>query len=252
MVRFQKTAGLTALSIALMAVTTVSCGGPSSPDRDRGLALVYRGAAACPGCAETIAQRLETTFPDTTVAFIGEDEEYPLEASSLTVASLYVQPGGGDDVAAAADSIPGDYIEDLEQYVSAGGNYLGVCMGAYLAGPVAFGLIDDDIDGEVGRRDFDVTDSRETFVDVSWNGVHRQTFFQEGAVLPEPSDSDAVFARYANSDVAAAGYSHGSGSVGLIGPHPEADETWTQSSDIADPDGDDWDHVVAFIDPLLP
>ena len=88
-------------------------------------------------------------------------------------------------------------------------------------------------------------------VDVAWEGHHRQTSFQEGAVLPPPEDRADVFARYGNGDIAAARYDHGDGMAGLVGPHPEADQTWLDEAGIADPDGDDWNYAVPFVAALL-
>ncbi|WP_025776679.1 hypothetical protein [Brevibacterium sp. VCM10] len=88
-------------------------------------------------------------------------------------------------------------------------------------------------------------------VDVAWEGHHRQTFFQEGAGLPPPEDRADVFARYGNGDIAAARYDHGDGMAGLIGPHAEADQTWLDEAGFADPDGDDWNYAVPFVEALL-
>lgn len=90
-----------------------------------------------------------------------------------------------------------------------------------------------------------------TVVDVAWEGHHRQTSFQEGAALPPPEDRADVFARYGNGDIAAARYDHGDGMAGLVGPHPEADQTWLDKAGIADPDRDDWNYAVPFVAALL-
>lgn len=58
---------------------------------ERLTALVYRGPASCAGCAETLAERLSSSPPDMNVAFIGPNEELPLEASSLSGADLYAR-----------------------------------------------------------------------------------------------------------------------------------------------------------------
>ncbi|WP_166827736.1 BPL-N domain-containing protein [Brevibacterium limosum] len=235
----------------LTAVASVGCAAADGSSPGSPLVAVYRGEAACDGCPETIAQRLRASLAHAEVVCIGRDERLPLQADSLADVDLYVQPEGGDDIGAAAEALPPRFVGGLERYVASGGRYLGLCMGAYLAGPVAFGLVETDLDGEVGRPGFAVTDSRSTVVDVAWDGQHRQTFFQEGAVLPPPDDRADVFARYGNGDIAASRYDHGDGMAGLIGPHPEADKTWLDEAAITDPDGDDWKYAVPFVQTLL-
>lgn len=244
-------AGAALLVGLFTAAGSVGCAAADTSSPDSPLVAVYRGEAACDGCPETVAQRLRASFTDAEVVFIGRGERLPLQADSFADVDLYVQPCGGDDIDAAAEAVPLRFVGGLKQYVADGGRYLGLCMGAYLAGPVAFGLVESDLDGEVGRPEFPVTDSRETVVDVAWRGDHRQTFFQEGAVLPPPEDRADVFARYGNGDIAAARYDHGDGMTGLVGPHPEAGQTWLDEAGIADPDGDDWNYAVPFVAALL-
>lgn len=71
---------------------------------DARIALVYRGPAGCAGCSETLAERLSQSPLDMDVAFIGPHEEFPLKSSALSGVALYAQPGGGDDIRAAAQS----------------------------------------------------------------------------------------------------------------------------------------------------
>jgi hypothetical protein len=65
---------------------------------DRPLALIYRGPAACAGCAEAVAQLLQTAPTPFRTEYCGPDERLQLSASALETASLYAQPGGGDDL----------------------------------------------------------------------------------------------------------------------------------------------------------
>ena len=39
--------------------------------------------------------------------------------------------------------------------------------------------------------------------------------------------------------------------MGLIGPHPEADETWFADADLSDPDGDDWEYAIPLVQRTL-
>ena len=183
------------------------------------------------------------------VAFIGPHEEFPLKSSALSGVALYAQPGGGDDIRAAAQSFPADFIRGVSDFVATGGSYLGICMGAYLAGSEGFGFFSESVEGEVGVPDFPVKDSTDDVVAVTWGDTLRWTYFQEGARLPVGGAE--AYAHYETGDLAAACYRFGDGSVGLIGPHPEADATWFEDADLSDQDGDDWRYALPLVKRIL-
>lgn len=216
---------------------------------DARTALVYRGPAGCEGCSETLAERLSQSPLELRVEFIGPEEKTPLTVSALAEAALYVQPGGGDDIAAAAQSFPSDFARGLRGFVGNGGSYLGICMGAYLAGSEGFGLLSGPVEGQVSVPGFPVTDSAEHMVAVTWDTTARWTYFQEGAQLPEGGAE--AHARYETGELAAAVYRVGEGHVGLIGPHPEADASWVEDTDLVDPDGDDWQYALPLVTQIL-
>lgn len=126
----------------------------------------------------------------------------------------------------------------LQEFVRAGGNYLGFCLGAYLAGNTpGFGLLPNGVDvgSEAEQPGSQVGNDDNAIIQVDWTfSGHGQTeknrwlFFQEGAYIKGmKKDQGTVIARYSKSgDVAGSVTKYGSGWVGLIGPHPEADETW--------------------------
>lgn len=255
---FESPAGLTRRS-ALAGLLTVPFAGlangcaPISRNDDETpdarIALVYRGPAGCAGCSETLAERLSQSPLGMDVAFIGPHEEFPLKSSALSGVALYAQPGGGDDIRAAAQSFPADFIRGVSGFVATGGSYLGICMGAYLAGSEGFGFFSESVEGEVGVPDFPVEDGTDDVVAVTWGDTLRWTYFQEGARLPAAGAE--VYARYETGDLAAACYRFGDGSVGLIGPHPEADATWFEDADLFDQDGDDWRYALPLVKRIL-
>lgn len=191
----------------------------------RPVALVYRGPAACDGCPETIARRLRESEHKFRVLYVGPAEKRRITPAVLSGAALYVQPGGGQDIPGAAASIGKASIEAVRRYVSNGGRYLGICMGAYLAGDPGFGLVAGEIDSEVDRPRSTLHGIADTVTPVVWRGKKRWIYFQDGAMLPAAPGA-AVLAIYPNRDIAAATYRYGKGRVGLVGPHPEADESW--------------------------
>jgi hypothetical protein len=88
-----------------------------------------------------------------------------------------------------------------------------------------------------------VNDTRDTVIQVNWDFQTgpkkgqkedgRWLYFQDGAVikLSESSKADAlVLGRFSsNGDIAASVTPFEKGWVGLVGPHPEADESWCKS-----------------------
>lgn len=238
---------LLATLVAPLALATACSSPRAEPPPHR--ALVYRGPAGCPGCSETLAERLGAAPLGMDIMYIGPEEELPLTAESLRGADLYAQPGGGDDVAAAAAEMPEGFVPALAEFIRDGGCYLGMCMGAYLAGAEGFGLLEASVEGEVGAAGFPVTDSADHLVEVTWGDTVRWTYFQEGARLPEAGAEP--YARYGNGDLAAALYEIGDGRAALVGPHPEADASWLADAGLTDPDGDDWEHAVPLIRHLL-
>lgn len=57
------------------------------------------------------------------------------------------------------------------------------------------------------------------------------------SVVQAAAAGAVVLATYPNRDIAAATYRYGKGRVGLVGPHPEADESWYSQYGLKNPDG---------------
>jgi hypothetical protein len=206
-------AGLTAIGIAVF-----------EPEPDsRPLALVYRGPASTEGCPEAVAALLGSQYR---VAYTGPDEEYPLTAESLAKAALYAQPGGGSLDPAWRKMR--DHADDIRAYVRGGGNYLGFCLGGYLAGASpGFALLPGDTDQYVGSPGAHLHSTSDTVLTVAWRGVRQELYFQDGPVFTLTTGAPAtILATYPTGAVAAAVTPYGKGKVGVVGPHPEADQTW--------------------------
>jgi glutamine amidotransferase-like uncharacterized protein len=76
----------------------------------------------------------------------------------------------------------------------------------------------------------------DTTVKVTWRGVPRQVYFQDGPYFKVRPGADAtVLATYTNGLAAAVVAHVGSGSVGVVGPHPEADASWFKEVDLPVP-----------------
>eukprot|EP00759_Apiculatamorpha_spiralis_P049766 PhF_6_TR44458/c0_g1_i2/m.68435 len=187
--------------------------------------LVYRGAAAPPDCAAAVADALRQSYQ---IKFVGPEDEDPVELLASGGITAYVQPGGGDDMDVAWNEVK-QYAPAIKKYVEAGGAYVGICMGAYLAHKDYYGLIGygGDTEDYVKLSGADVTTMDDYLMTLQWNDAPTQVYFQGGPAFTFP-DEDVVdvVARYSNGFLAAGIINCGQGNVGLTGPHPEAPQAW--------------------------
>ena len=132
-------------------------------------------------------------------------------------------PGGIGD----SDSYPNFFTRRranrIAKFISGGGHYLGICMGAYWAGSRYFDILDDiDVVQYIKRPNADVRRSYGTVATVTWNGSTEQMYFYDGCALLGDESKFKTVARYANGDVMALVQ----GRIGVIGCHPEAPLYW--------------------------
>ncbi|AZE74031.1 hypothetical protein C4K00_3818 [Pseudomonas synxantha] len=195
---------------------------------------IYRGPAGCADCSENVKTALQRINPNYQIDFVGADEPIDITPHTLARYDLYVQPGGGQDIPGALDSLGDERAEAIRDYVAKGGRYLGLCMGAYLADDNNLGLIPQALDTEAGRPGFEVTGIDDAAVRVTWAGQADHVFYQDGPYFPKASAAAPykTLATYHNGDVAAARYVYQKGVVVLSGPHPEAGQEWFENADI--------------------
>ena len=110
------------------------------------------------------------------VRYTGPHEAVPLSAESLSQATVYAQPGGGD-LSRGYRHLK-RHRGELRDYVAGGGRYLGFCLGGYLAGATpGFALLPGDTDQYIASPGATVDDEEDTLVDVRWRGRDRTMFF---------------------------------------------------------------------------
>ncbi|CAF4262123.1 unnamed protein product, partial [Adineta steineri] len=130
----------------------------------------------------------------------------------------------------------------IRKYVKNGGRYLGICLGAYLAGSEpGFDLLpgSGDTDQYITSKDAVVTSEIDTVVPLLWRQKLRHVYFQDGTRfdLDQTAAPTEILATYTNGEIAAAVQHYGQGRVGMIGPHLEADEEWYATHSLKNPDG---------------
>jgi glutamine amidotransferase-like uncharacterized protein len=217
------------------------------------VALVYRGPGGCPSCSDAAADLLRSTGRGFRIRFVGPAEPLQLTAATLRTADLYVQPGG-DGTLEQAYAALGSRAADVRAFVAAGGRYLGLCMGGYLAGHgPGFDLLPGDADQFITQPDAGVTTAADTVVQVSWRHRPRFMYFQDGPffVVDGGARGVDVLATYANGEISALVAPYGRGYVAVSGPHPEATADWYEFNHVTDPDTFDTDLGRDLVNTLM-
>lgn len=203
----------------------------------RPVALIYRGRASCAGCSDAVATVLQHGLTSFRTVFCGPDEKVPLSASSLAGATVYAQPGGGS--VGPAWRRMRQHADDIRHWVHGGGHYLGFCLGAYLAAATpGFALLPGNTNQYITSPAATVDTTDDTIIPVLWRGKPRHMFFQDGPIFRLNTGTNAtVLATYNNGEPAAVVAPYGFGWVGVVGPHPEADQSWYSDAGLTNPDG---------------
>jgi Biotin-protein ligase, N terminal len=147
-----------------------------------------------------------------------------LEDNFFDDVDTIVIPGGFGDASSfdRAFRHNGNRVRD---FVKQGGNYLGICMGAYWAGKYYFDIL-DNIDA-VQYLNQPGTDTRRPHaknISITWQGIDTNMFWYDGCALVGNGKCDTV-ATYANGDAMAIIQNN----IGLIGCHPESEQFWYDS-----------------------
>ncbi|HIG8793801.1 BPL-N domain-containing protein [Raoultella terrigena] len=220
------------LAVAIsFAISTVPALANASTAESYNIA-VYRGQAGCSGCSEMVVKSLVKTGLPLRISYVGEKERLKLNAQTLKKFDLYIQPGGGQDIPGSYQALGDEGADAIRQFVKSGKSFMGICMGAYLADKDWIGLIDAPLESEVARPGSDALDQGDYTLQLTWNNKQEPFYYQDGPYLNGSSSSTGfqALAYYENGDIAIARYKYGKGNVILSGPHPEADETWIDST----------------------
>jgi glutamine amidotransferase-like uncharacterized protein len=138
----------------------------------------------------------------------------------------------------------------IRNQIERGKYYLGVCMGAYWAGPHYYNLLKGiDAVQYIKRPGAEVRRSFGTTTQVIWQGQTEQMFFYDGCSLLGRKRNFRVIAHYTNGDAAAIIQDQ----VGIIGPHPESDLYWYNRAHLK-PDWHEYKHhklLLNFANELL-
>ena len=145
----------------------------------------------------------------------------PLEDNFFDDVDMIAVPGGIGD-AASFDRAFKHNKRRVKNFVQNGGKYLGICMGAYWAGPNYFDILDNiDAVQYITQPGTDTRRPHAKDLKVTWNGTNTTMFFYDGCALVGNGQYDRI-ASYSNGDAMAIIQ----GNIGIIGCHPEAEPFW--------------------------
>jgi glutamine amidotransferase-like uncharacterized protein len=114
----------------------------------------------------------------------------------------------------------------VKDFISRGGRYLGICMGAYWAGKHYFNILDDvDAVQYITRPGTDTRRPHAKAMPVTWEQQEEKMFFYDGCALVGNNSKFETIATYSNNDPMAIIQDR----IGLIGCHPESEKFWYDS-----------------------
>jgi len=140
----------------------------------------------------------------------------------LNQADAVCFPGGIGDADSYHDFFTRRNANGIADFLSSGGRYIGICMGAYWAGSRYFDLLDNlDVVQYIKRSSAEIKRSYGTVAEVEWLGEKEKMFFYDGCTFTGTGYYDTI-AKYANDEPMAIIQNR----IGLIGCHPESEEFW--------------------------
>ena len=136
---------------------------------------------------------------------------------------MVVFPGGIGD-SDSYDTVLKNNKDVVVDFVTRGGKYLGICMGAYWAGKDYFNILDKvDTVQYIKRPNTCTKRPHAKNMPVMWRGQSYNMFFYDGCALVGDENSPyQTFATYSNGDNMAIIQNR----IGLIGCHPESEQFW--------------------------
>jgi hypothetical protein len=147
-----------------------------------------------------------------------------LEDDFFDDVDIVAVPGGFGD----ADTFPQLFkhnIRRVRKFVKNGGKYLGICMGAYWAGPQYLNILEDiDAVQYLTRPGTDTRRPHAKNISITWQGTPMNMFWYDGCALVGTGPKQ-VIATYANGDAMAIIQNN----IGCIGCHPESEHHWYES-----------------------
>lgn len=151
--------------------------------------------------------------------------KHELEDNFFDDVDCVAVPGGIGD-ASKFDMCFESNGERIKKFISNGGKYLGICMGAYWAGHHYLDILEDvDVVQYITQPNTCTKRPHAKNMRVVWNNQPEDMFFYDGCALVGDSNKFETIATYNNGDAMAIIQRN----IGLIGCHPESEKHWYNS-----------------------
>jgi len=148
--------------------------------------------------------------------------KHSLESDFFDNVDMIAVPGGIGD-ASSYSSLFKENGTIVRNFVSRGGKYLGICMGAYWAGQHYLNILDSVEPVQyITRPDACTRRPHAKHMPVTWGVEPYNMFFYDGCALVGDQRKFDTVARYSNGDPMAIIQDN----IGLIGCHPESEPHW--------------------------
>ena len=183
------------------------------------IALFINHPECSKDCCEGMIKALSNSYIITLFSF---DECSTINLESYDMVAF---PGGIGDASSYDRFFRRKIQNKVADYITNGGRYLGICMGAYWAGSYYFDILDEVEPVQyIKRPTSDIKKSYGTVAPVLWNNNNENMFFYDGCAMIGNSDKFTTISTYANGDPMAIIQNR----IGLIGCHLESQEYWYQ------------------------
>ena len=185
------------------------------------LALFQHHPECSTQCCDGVKRALSPNYEIKTFTIDNDIDEVLNDVDGL------VMPGGIGDSDSYFDFFTRTKANKIANFISRGGRYVGICMGAYWAGSRYFDILDKvDAVQYIKRETAEIHRSYGTVAQVKWNRLKPNQsveimFFYDGCTFIGDGNYETV-ATYLNNESMAIIQ----GNVGLIGCHPESEEFW--------------------------
>jgi glutamine amidotransferase-like uncharacterized protein len=194
---------------------------PISRLERRNIAVYQQEPIAAKDCAEAIQKVLKARYSN--VFIITHDE---CTKDTLSTLDCIVFPGGEKDVD-NFDVLVKDKARLIRNYVGGGGRYLGICMGAYIAGNMYFNILGKtSAEQYIADPTSEITAEKETIAEISIAGKVYHTYFYDGPVFEGYLRKSHILATYKNKKAAGIIKPFKRGKVLCLGPHLESERNW--------------------------
>ena len=155
-----------------------------------------------------------------------ELDEHAVRNAGLKACSVLVMPGGHTNK--MVDALGSDCLERIRKFVLAGGGYVGICAGAYMAAervevpgrPAGLAIIAVTNHRKAGRGIKNITITQPNHPLSTGCQKNVRIWYENGPTI-EPEGNVETVALYEDGGAAVVSSTYGRGTVVIFSPHPE-------------------------------